>query len=114
MHLERLKISKFRNLRDFEIAFARSGKDSDGNECRFRSHAVIGQNGSGKSNLIEALVTIFRDLDLNQKTEFSYELDYSCRGHRIEIRAWDDDRKVSITEANTSTPKEFALSRLTR
>jgi len=27
-----------------------------------RSHALIGQNGTGKSNLIEALVTIFREL----------------------------------------------------
>jgi recombinational DNA repair ATPase RecF len=67
MHLSRLKIREFRNLRDFEITFTPSAKDSDGVERDFKSHAVIGQNGSGKSNMIEAIVTIFRDLDLNQK-----------------------------------------------
>ena len=86
MQLERLKIKNFRNLRDFEITFTGSATDTDGTEREFKSHAVIGQNGSGKSNMIEAIVTIFRDLDLNRKTEFDYELDYTCRGHRMEIR----------------------------
>ncbi len=74
MRLQRLKIKDFRNLRDFEITFTGSAIDGDGTQREFKSHAVIGQNGSGKSNMIEAIVTIFRDLDLNQKTEFAYEL----------------------------------------
>ena len=69
MRLERLKIQNFRNLRDFEISFTGSATDADGTECEFKSHAIIGQNGSGKSNMIEAIVTIFRDLDLNQPNE---------------------------------------------
>lgn len=44
---------------------------------------MIGQNGSGKSNLIEAIVTIFRDLDLNEKTTFDYELTYQVRGQLV-------------------------------
>ena len=83
MQLERLKIQNFRNLRDFEITFTGKAAGTDGIERQFKSHAVIGQNGSGKSNMIEAIVTIFRDLDLNQKTEFAYQLDYTCRGHHI-------------------------------
>lgn len=82
MHLQRLQIPNFRNLRDFEITFAGSTTDADGTARTFKSHAVIGQNGSGKSNMIEALVTIFRDLDLNHETDFDYELDYS--------RSYDD------------------------
>ena len=87
MHLERLKIDSFRNLRDFEIAFTRSALDADGVNCDLKSHAVIGQNGSGKSNMIEAIVTIFRDLDLNAPASLDYELDYVIRKHRMQIRA---------------------------
>ena len=77
MRVERLKIRDFRNLRNFEITFTGSASDAGGIEHQFKSHVVIGQNGSGKSNMIEAIVTIFRDLDLNQKTAFDYELDYT-------------------------------------
>jgi recombinational DNA repair ATPase RecF len=49
MHLSRLKIREFRNLRDFEITFTPSAQDADGVTLDFKSHAVIGQNGSGKS-----------------------------------------------------------------
>ena len=77
MRLQRLKIPNWRNLRDFEITFTGTCTDEDGSDRVFRTHAVIGQNGSGKSNMIEAIVTIFRDLDLNEPTLFDYELDYS-------------------------------------
>jgi AAA15 family ATPase/GTPase len=69
MRLHRLKIPKYRNLCDFEITFTGSSADEDGINRDFRTHAVIGQNGSGKSNMIEAIVTIFRDLDLNEQPE---------------------------------------------
>jgi predicted ATPase len=87
MRLQRLKIPNFRNLRDFEITFTGSTTDVDGTSRTFKSHAVIGQNGSGKSNMIEALVTIFRDLDLNESTPFDYELDYEVRGFQIRIKS---------------------------
>ena len=114
MQLQRLKIKDFRNLRDFEITFTSSATDPDGTEREFKSHAVIGQNGTGKSNMIEAIVTIFRDLDLNQPTEFAYELDYTCRGHHIQINAMEDKGKVTITERGTNDSKEYALSYLSR
>jgi ABC-type multidrug transport system ATPase subunit len=38
---------------------------------------MVGRNGSGKSNIIEALVKIFRALDLGEIAPFSYELVYS-------------------------------------
>jgi predicted ATPase len=112
MHLSRLKIREFRNLRDFEITFTPSAKDSDGVERGFKSHAVIGQNGSGKSNMIEAIVTIFRDLDLDQKTEFDYELDYTCRGHAISVQSLAGI--VIIGDGESGDVKKVALSHLSR
>lgn len=116
MHLSRLKIREFRNLRDFEITFTPSAKDADGVAHEFKSHAVIGQNGSGKSNMIEAIVTIFRDLDLNQKTEFDYELDYWCRGHLIRVNGATG--RVNVTDSNLAITlgegTDFAISHLAR
>ena len=43
-----------------------------------RSHALIGQNGTGKSNLIEALITIFA-MDLIVKYRFDFIAEYSIR-----------------------------------
>lgn len=68
MHLQRISIRDFKNLKDFEIHFSEyfdhAGGDSAPQEAKpIRSHAVIGQNGTGKSNLIEAIITIFRDVD---------------------------------------------------
>ena len=37
---------------------------------------VVGLNGSGKSNVIEALVSIFRNLDLGESPLFAYEIRY--------------------------------------
>jgi recombinational DNA repair ATPase RecF len=53
MRIDRLKVRGFKNLEDVDIDF-----DQDSLET-----VLIGQNGSGKSNVIEALATIFRDLD---------------------------------------------------
>lgn len=75
MRLDLLKIRKFKNLADIEINF-------DEGEL---STVLIGENGTGKSNVIEALATIFRDLDLNENTPFSYWIGYNCHGRRIEI-----------------------------
>jgi predicted ATPase len=97
MQLQRLKVPSFRNLRDFEITFPGSAIDDEGVRRQFKSHAVIGQNGSGKSNMIEALVTIFRDLDLNDATPFDYELDYETRGHQIRIKNYfGDEPRVTV------------------
>lgn len=38
---------------------------------------IVGRNGSGKSNVLEALVVIFRNLDLGRQPEFSYQVRYT-------------------------------------
>ncbi len=111
MQLQRIQISNFRNLRGLEINFAThlepsAGSVPDAPPVPIRSHALIGQNGTGKSNLIEALITIFRDVDLGQAASFDYELEYSIRGHQIKLKVvlaeqrvpfvWVDGEKKSV------------------
>nr|WP_312230429.1 AAA family ATPase [Pseudomonas sp.] len=92
MQLHRIRIPAFRNLRGLEIAFdthlqSAAGAPADAEPKPIRSHALIGQNGIGKSNLIEALITIFRDVDLDREAAFDYTLEYSIRGHTVRIEA---------------------------
>lgn len=92
MQLLHISIPFFRNLHGLDITFAthlQATVDAPANaQPKFiRSHALIGQNGTGKSNLIEALITIFRDVDLDREAVFEYTLEYSIRGHVVHIEA---------------------------
>lgn len=109
MQLRYLAIPHFRNLRDAEITFATQLEATPGRPDEasrpIRSHALIGQNGTGKSNLIEALITIFRNIDLDREADFDYMLEYEIRGHVVRIQAdkskqkrpfvWVDGDRVS-------------------
>jgi hypothetical protein len=65
-----------RNLRNVEIDF---------DEKRLTT-VIIGQNGTGKSNLLEAITEIFRNADLDlAPPRFSFELDYRIDDHRVRI-----------------------------
>lgn len=67
MKIDRLHIkSQFKQLENIEIDF-----DEDN-----LMTVLVGRNGSGKSNIIEALVSIFRNLDLGESPPFSYQLVY--------------------------------------
>ena len=77
MRLEKLRIPVYRNLRDFEIDF----------DERQPTTVLIGRNGTGKSNLFEAIVEIFRDLELGRAPSFAYTLDYVCREQKIKLDA---------------------------
>ncbi len=82
MKIQSLWVEKFKNLDDFEIDFSKN----------HRICAVVGINGSGKSNLFECLCSIFSDLDRCTSGSiiapgFDYKLQYEIRGHRISIEA---------------------------
>ncbi|MFV5262722.1 AAA family ATPase [Acinetobacter courvalinii] len=67
MKVDKLHIrSRFKNLETVKVDF-------DENHLMT---VVVGSNGSGKSNVLEALVAIFRNLDLGEAPPFSYELIY--------------------------------------
>ena len=87
MRIDKLTIGNFKNLRDFSIDF----------DEKSLTTVLVGQNGTGKSNLLEALVLIFRDLDLGAPPPFCYQIVYLCRGHKIEIDADPTRPKASIS-----------------
>ena len=87
MRLRRLYLRDFKNLRDFEMDFA---------DCL--TTVLVGPNGTGKSNVLEALIIIFRDLDLGASPAFAYQLEYRCSGTLVSIDADPEraDRAVQI------------------
>ncbi|MEW5826292.1 MAG: AAA family ATPase [Candidatus Bipolaricaulota bacterium] len=95
MRLDKLTIGSFKNLRDFSIDF----------DEQTPTTVLVGRNGTGKSNLLEALTIIFRDLDAGEPPQFPYLLEYLCRGRKVrvsalmpddpkDVRAWVDGKAV--------------------
>lgn len=78
MKLEKLKLnSRFKNLNDFEIDFSTKSGIT----------VLIGNNGSGKSNILEAISSIFSGLyDNKYNPKFNYELIYTKDGDHVEIK----------------------------
>ena len=77
MRLLRVYIDGYRNLKNVEVNF---DKDS-------LTTVVIGENGSGKSNLIEAIVEVFRAYDLGIKKigNFRFEVEYKIRDVTVRL-----------------------------
>lgn len=98
MQLRHLHVPKFRNLVDMAMDFSThlppsSGSLPDASPKPIRSHALIGQNGTGKSNLVEALITIFRDVDLDRDASLDYTLEYEISGRVVRIQAETNRQK---------------------
>lgn len=70
MKIKRIYIKKYKNIQEQELTF----NDAVG------YLALIGQNGSGKSNWLEAVSMIFRSL-YSKEVHFTYELEYEMWGH---------------------------------
>ncbi len=79
MRLKTVYISNYKNIRDFKLSF-------DGASF---IDVFVGKNGSGKSNLFEALVEIFRhlfELDKgNSEIGFDYSVSYEIDGQDTAI-----------------------------
>ena len=76
MRLDHVYIDGFKNLR---------GVDIDFDEERLTT-VVIGQNGAGKSNLIEAITDVFRFVDINRgEPRFRYEIDYRIGARKVRL-----------------------------
>jgi predicted ATPase len=89
MRLDRLTIADYRNLRSFEIDFNENQPIT----------VLLGHNSTGKSNLIEAIVEIFRDLDDGTPPRFAYSMEYVCRDHKVKVEADParPNRRVVVT-----------------
>jgi ABC-type multidrug transport system ATPase subunit len=101
MRIKNLKIQEYKNLKDFDCDF------SDSNII-----ALIGDNGSGKSNVLEFLAMIFAEAkNLNSNTfpfhcDLEYEIDSSTyRLHFSYVfQAFKDD-KLDIKKLDSFLPK---------
>jgi len=69
MRLKSVYISQYKNLKDFTLSF-------DGNSF---IDVFVGKNGTGKSNLFEALIEILRHLYECKKDNAELDFDYSRR-----------------------------------
>ncbi|TDB48387.1 AAA family ATPase [Photorhabdus khanii] len=85
---------RFKNLKNVTVDF---------DEAEWIT-VVIGWNGTGKSNVLEALATLFRDLIMgkdqwnnNDKPSFAYVLRYFCRNKEIEITADPDAKNATYS-----------------
>ena len=84
MRLDWFWIGDYKNLKDVTVDF---------DQAQWVT-VVIGWNGTGKSNVLEALATLFRDLVLGEslagtknRPTFPYKLRYECRGIWVFIDA---------------------------
>ncbi|MTJ51969.1 AAA family ATPase [Anabaena sp. UHCC 0253] len=98
MRIKRIEIGSFKNLKNLIL----EPKD-------YTAQVVIGQNASGKSNLIEALVAIFRHLDLAEHPPFDYQLEYTCRGHYVIVLASSNKITIEVKDKGSNTPKIIEL-----
>ena len=76
MRLDKVSIDGFKNLKQLEVDF----------DERQLTTVLIGQNGAGKSNLIEAITQVFRWVDLRRnEPRFRYRVAYRIQplGHTV-------------------------------
>ncbi len=87
MRLDRVYIDGFKNLKRLTADF---------DEDRLTT-VVIGQNGAGKSNLIEAIISIFRWVDLRRnEPRFHYRLDYRIDGVKVTLSNLPDEAAIAV------------------
>lgn len=78
MKLQRLHIKGFRNIYNLDLDLSTQNGLS----------VLIGNNGSGKSNILEAVVAIFASLYSKSKRftpAFDYDIEYLLEDHKGEI-----------------------------
>lgn len=109
MKLNRIKIiGEFKNIKNLALDFSKNDKIS----------LLIGNNGSGKSNIIEAISSIFAGLyDNRYNPSFSYFLWYEIDGHIIKIKyknniynATADGKSISLSGSSPYLPTQIVCS----
>ncbi len=96
MRIDTVYIQDFKNLKEFDIDLDEGYLDS----------VILGRNATGKSNFIEALVLIFKYLDLQKKPPFNYTIKYECRNKNIEVQ-YNKKYTFFINGQKLKTQKEF-------
>jgi ABC-type lipoprotein export system ATPase subunit len=97
MKLRRLRVNNYKNLRQCEVDFSQSSLLT----------AIIGINGSGKSNLIEAILHILIGVYFRKRPEFDFSFEFEAQKRQVNIQA--DNGKYSIqVDGQFMSIKHFA------
>lgn len=101
MRIDKVYIESFKNLYEFSINM---------DETKMQT-VLLGENAVGKSNFIEALVIIFRDLELGNATPFNFELEYQCNERFLKAVGGPNTKGgFAIHEGKVSTNGEFVFN----
>lgn len=92
MRLLRLWVAEYKNLKNVEIDFDRKSLTT----------VIIGQNGSGKSYLMEAIVLIFRNVDFHAAPPFDFEMDYVIDGNKIHLASEKNIWSIAVNGEKVS------------
>lgn len=90
LKIEYIKIFNHKNLNDFEISFEKGSS----------VNALIGNNGSGKSNLLEALTIIFSKVKLGEDVEFGFKIKYMIDDNRYDISNIENGLQLKKNDEN--------------
>lgn len=88
--------SRFKNLDNVAVDF-------DENNLMT---VIVGRNGSGKSNVLEALVAIFRNLDLGEEPPFSFVINYQL-GEKGWVKWYDI--KIDADPTRGTISKQYQI-----
>jgi len=100
MKLRRLQIEGYKNVRSCDIEFTESPL----------INAVIGSNGSGKSNLIEAIVQILIGCYFEKAPSFDFRLEFEAQSRVTVLQR--DGRRTSVMVDEERMPLDHFAKRL--
>ncbi len=92
MKLRRVQIDGYKNIRSCDIEFTNSPL----------IHAVIGSNGSGKSNLIEAIIQILIGCYFEKPPKFNFRLEFETQNRLVVLQR--EGRQTTATVDGTRFP----------
>lgn len=112
MRIDKVHIEDYKNLKEFNI-------DLDEKEMKT---VLLGQNATGKSNFMEALILIFKYLDLEKEVpltiKLKYSIEYRCRTFSIKVSNLTGKYEFEVVDNKTiednirqSAPKYNKITR---
>lgn len=86
IRLKKLYVKGYKNLQEQEFDFS----------ANQGIIALVGENGSGKSNLLEAISSIFNSVFIGTPTEYEYVMEYSIDGNNVKLAKATDFLSVTV------------------
>lgn len=100
MKLVRICVKDYKNLRNCDIDFREP----------ILLNAIIGSNGSGKSNLMEAILHILIGIYFKKPPPFDFAFYFEAQGRHIALKG--EDRKLSVFVDEEPIPLDYFAARL--